>query len=343
MPAMQAQQQHAPLAAGPPPLLYTKRLSGFLQSSLSPQIHSAIVTTLSGKLLAYASRHPVSTLRTQCTVAASIWAIQSAATPPSTAATTPSSASAAARGRARARAGARDRSSSSASSADDNDDRDESPGSDDTAGARGSRPTGSALAAALPPSASAESVDIARAGRPASITVQLSGAVVVIRPLKSPLLFICIGPSGSAAGGGGGGGDAGPSAAQTGAAAAAPASVHVDGPRDEAEREGPSTSAGEQQSNTTPAHPAVAPGTDGGSNSLAPQAPTSAAVVGSPSETTSVLSGTSAAPSTTATSVGAAAAGLTRRHTEELARWLDERLDTLWVPDEGAGCSLEAR
>ncbi|KAI0129517.1 hypothetical protein BJ170DRAFT_277099 [Xylariales sp. AK1849] len=65
-------------SAPTPPLLLTKRLTSFLRSNLSPQIHSALLTTLSGKLLAHASPHPVSTLRTQCTVAASIWAIYSA-------------------------------------------------------------------------------------------------------------------------------------------------------------------------------------------------------------------------------------------------------------------------
>ncbi|KLU86594.1 hypothetical protein MAPG_05606 [Magnaporthiopsis poae ATCC 64411] len=217
MPAMQTQQPHTPLATGPPPLLYTKRLSGFLQSSLSPQIHSAIVTTLSGKLLAYASRHPVSTLRTQCTWRRR-WFV--------------------------------------------------------------CRATGVAAAAA-------------------AVTTATAG----------------------------------------------PASAHVERPADGAEREGPSTAAGEQQPHTASALPAAAPATDGGGSNLAPQASASAAVVGSPSETTSVLSGTSAAPSTTATatSVGVAAAGLTRRHAEELARWLDERLETLWVPDESGGSALDVR
>lgn len=65
------------LSAPTPPLLLTKRLTTFLRSNLSPQIHTAFLTTLSGKLLAHASPHPVSTLRTQSTVAASVWGIYS--------------------------------------------------------------------------------------------------------------------------------------------------------------------------------------------------------------------------------------------------------------------------
>ncbi|KAI1805320.1 hypothetical protein F4811DRAFT_227376 [Daldinia bambusicola] len=60
-----------------PSLLLTKRLTAFLSANLGPQVHTAVLTTLSGKLLAHASPHPVGTLRTQCTVAASIWALYS--------------------------------------------------------------------------------------------------------------------------------------------------------------------------------------------------------------------------------------------------------------------------
>ncbi|KAL7622292.1 hypothetical protein AAE478_007796 [Parahypoxylon ruwenzoriense] len=70
-----------PTASAPTPsLLLTKRLTSFLRSNLSAQIHTAALTTLSGKLLAHASPHSVGTLRTQCTVAASIWALYSAPT-----------------------------------------------------------------------------------------------------------------------------------------------------------------------------------------------------------------------------------------------------------------------
>ncbi|KAI1777065.1 hypothetical protein F4818DRAFT_333902 [Hypoxylon cercidicola] len=61
------------LSSPTPSLLLTKRLTAFLSSNLSAQIHTAALTTLSGKLLAHASPHGVGALRTQCTVAASIW------------------------------------------------------------------------------------------------------------------------------------------------------------------------------------------------------------------------------------------------------------------------------
>ncbi|KAI1768520.1 hypothetical protein GGR53DRAFT_377714 [Hypoxylon sp. FL1150] len=66
------------LSSPTPSLLLTKRLTAFLALNLSAQIHTAALTTLSGKLLAHASPHGVGVLRTQCTVAASIWAQYSA-------------------------------------------------------------------------------------------------------------------------------------------------------------------------------------------------------------------------------------------------------------------------
>ncbi|KAI1369993.1 hypothetical protein F5Y08DRAFT_6973 [Xylaria arbuscula] len=66
------------VAAPTPPLLLTKRLTAFLRANLSSQIHSTLLTTVAGKLLTHASPHSVSTLRTQATVAASLWALYSA-------------------------------------------------------------------------------------------------------------------------------------------------------------------------------------------------------------------------------------------------------------------------
>ncbi|KAI1814060.1 hypothetical protein GGS20DRAFT_438318 [Poronia punctata] len=74
------------LAAPTPPLLLTKRLAGFLQANPSPHIHTSLLATLSGKVLAHASPHSLTTLRTQATVAASLWALYSS--PPATATTT---------------------------------------------------------------------------------------------------------------------------------------------------------------------------------------------------------------------------------------------------------------
>ncbi|KAI1434755.1 hypothetical protein GGR50DRAFT_660696 [Xylaria sp. CBS 124048] len=67
-----------PPAAPTPPLLLTKRLTAFLRANLSPQIHTTLLATISGKLLAHASSYPVSILRTKLTVAASIWSIYAA-------------------------------------------------------------------------------------------------------------------------------------------------------------------------------------------------------------------------------------------------------------------------
>lgn len=76
-----------------PPLLLTRRLSSFLHSSLeSLQQHkdqqpagatlqTALLVTPSGKLLAYESPLPVRTLRTHCSVAASLWTIHASSSP----------------------------------------------------------------------------------------------------------------------------------------------------------------------------------------------------------------------------------------------------------------------
>ncbi|KAK3902273.1 hypothetical protein C8A05DRAFT_34024 [Staphylotrichum tortipilum] len=63
----------------PPPLLLTKRVTAFLRANLSPHIHSAMLTTPAGSLLAHASNLPASALRRQAAVAASLWALQAPA------------------------------------------------------------------------------------------------------------------------------------------------------------------------------------------------------------------------------------------------------------------------
>ncbi|KAI5922834.1 hypothetical protein F4810DRAFT_241041 [Camillea tinctor] len=229
------------LAAPTPPLLLTKRLTAFLRSNLTPQIHTALLTTLSGKLLAHASPHSVSTLRTQCTVAASLWALYAA---PSTSA---------------------------------------------------------AVADALPPSSARGS----SAGFTSSaITIQLTGAVVVIRRLRCGLLFVCIGPtadgSGGREGGGVGGGDMTPGLTTRPLQAPEPA-------------------ADAQQSAPTPP-------------------------LGSPSEAESVASlgaATTASVATTSSATALAVVAM-RRQAEELARWLNDKLGSLSVPEEGLG-GMEVR
>lgn len=85
----------------PTPLLLTKRLTSFLASNLNANLHTALLATPSGRLLAHASPQPVSLLRTQSTVASSLFALHASATPdipdalPSSSSTPPSSSGAA--------------------------------------------------------------------------------------------------------------------------------------------------------------------------------------------------------------------------------------------------------
>jgi hypothetical protein len=222
------------LATPTPPLLLTKRLTSFLHSNLSPQIHTALLTTLSGKLLAHASSQPVSTLRTQSTVAASIWSIYAA---PAT--------------------------------------------SEDVSQSLPSSGTPSAAGA------SQESLP-----RPNAVTVQLTGAVLVVRKLKCGLLFVCMGPSSE-----------GPEQATHGPGQSQSQSVLTS-----------SRSSGEAQ-----------------------RTPPSA---GSPSESIASVAPTLASVATTASTTSAGVAVM-KRQTEELARWLDNKLGPLGVPEEGIG--MEAR
>ena len=55
-----------------PPLLFTKRLTTFLSSYLSPTTHTLLLTTGTGRLLAHASSSPASALRVRATVAAGL-------------------------------------------------------------------------------------------------------------------------------------------------------------------------------------------------------------------------------------------------------------------------------
>ncbi|KAF9876213.1 hypothetical protein CkaCkLH20_06156 [Colletotrichum karsti] len=64
-----------------PPLLLTKRLTAFLASNLNAHLHTALLATPSGRLLAHASPHPVSLLRTQSTVASSLFALHASTAP----------------------------------------------------------------------------------------------------------------------------------------------------------------------------------------------------------------------------------------------------------------------
>ncbi|KAH8816136.1 hypothetical protein F5884DRAFT_775047 [Xylogone sp. PMI_703] len=54
-------------------MLLTKRLSTFLNNNTTPQIHTLLLITPVGKLLSSASPSPTSILRTQSTLACSLW------------------------------------------------------------------------------------------------------------------------------------------------------------------------------------------------------------------------------------------------------------------------------
>lgn len=54
-------------------MLLTKRLALFLSQNISPQLHTLILLSPTGKLLCSSSPSPASTLRTQATLAVSLW------------------------------------------------------------------------------------------------------------------------------------------------------------------------------------------------------------------------------------------------------------------------------
>ncbi|RFU32772.1 hypothetical protein B7463_g3539, partial [Scytalidium lignicola] len=58
-------------------MLLTKRLSTFLNNNTTPQIHTLLLITPIGKLLSSASPSPASVLRTQSTLACSLWNLYS--------------------------------------------------------------------------------------------------------------------------------------------------------------------------------------------------------------------------------------------------------------------------
>ncbi|KFA53156.1 hypothetical protein S40293_03106 [Stachybotrys chartarum IBT 40293] len=250
-----------------PPLLLTKRLAAFLHANQTPQLPTLLLTTAHGKLLAHASPHPVALLRTHATVAASLFAIytsSSVALPsalpgarsPDPVASPPP-----------ARPGRDD-----ALDTEDDDDDDDEEYEDDYEG--GSDDAGTARNDAAVRNA-------ARAVKPVTITVQLSGGTVVIRLLKCGLLFVCVGPA---------------------AAAAAAAS-------DQPDQSQHLLHAG----NGDVSHVAT-----------------------SPSEADSLLSAGAQTTVSLESSAAAAAVSL-RMHAAELARWLDDKLGTLKVPEETVG------
>lgn len=298
------------MATRPPPLLLTKRLTSFLHLNLSATITTLLLLTPSGKLLAYASNPPtpVATLRTHATVAASLYAIHSSGTDRETID--------AALGGARARPVDDD---------DDDDDDRRHHDYDDQGRARD-----------------------ASASAPLAVTIQLeSGSVLVIRRLRCGMLFVCLGPPES-------GSPSRPqtmqhqqSQSQSQSQHSQPAQYHRPslasaiqggGGRDAPNgHHTPSTSPPPSATGPALAPPVLPPAPP------PPQQQQQRPHLGSPSEAASILSAATAQTSTSSVAgsamFGAGAAGVMamRRHAEELARWLDDKLGTLELPGDGLG------
>jgi hypothetical protein len=143
--------------------------------------------------------------------------------------------------------------------------------------------------------------------KPLTITVQLSHGIMVIRRLKCGLLFVCVGPLGDAAD---------------------PTSQHIG----QASGEGSGASANNGGLSvpgmTTPK------GHGHASPSHMPASPSGDSVMSAGGVTTASIA---SAGSSVAGSIGTAAVVSLRRHAEDLARWLDDKLGTLRVPEEGVG------
>ncbi|SPQ26823.1 91f17766-612b-4e09-bc69-dc968e4d0b9f [Thermothielavioides terrestris] len=296
-----------------PPLLLTKRVTAFLRANLSAHIHSAMLTTPAGSLLAHASNLPASALRRQAAVAASLWALQG-----------PAHAAPAAPG---------------------------------------------AASATLPPGST---VRTPKSGRhPPTVTVQLdSGAVFVIRRLRCGMLFICMGGSEGAA-------------AAAGRHTPTPPAPHNTRPSRSSVPTTPTPDQTSQIQSPVDAIPPISPTTAEQTPATATTASTTTAAASNlhptpllstpadppqppaqpaPAQTVtttpttpiphrgaSVASGASAATTVPGSSSGGSGGGSNssaaqmRRQVEELARWLDERLGGLYVPEEGIGIGIENR
>lgn len=199
--------------------------------------------------------------------------------------------------------------------------------------------------AALPPGSRARRASRGSSSKsdgPLAVTIQLeSGTVLVIRRLRCGMLFVCMGPP-----------------AGIDAQGSRPGTQHQQGNHHGQTQKGgqPSQlhqlhhpSGGPQQNLHPPqaADDASAGGTNGHTPASSPPPPTTTTAahppsalppLGSPPETASIRSAATgvSATSTSSAVFGAGTAGVvaTRRHAEELARWLDDKLGALDVPDD---------
>ncbi|EAQ84902.1 hypothetical protein CHGG_08916 [Chaetomium globosum CBS 148.51] len=303
----------------PPPLLLTKRVTSFLRANLSPHIHSAMLTTPAGSLLAHASNLPASALRRQAAVAASLWALQ------------------------------------------------------------GPSHTGQPSEQATSSIAPGSTVRTRKSGKhsPPTVTVQLdSGAVFVIRRLRCGMLFICMGGAESAASDRPTPTPPAPhitrlSRSPAPIASATEPPTQNQQPPDGAATADPSTTTAKSRPSTPPQPSAPPPTTSTTTTPPPPTTTTTTTTLTTPTTTTttaaggggggagsttplpgspsqaSILStqtahttGGASTASTATVSGGGASASLMRRQVEELARWLDERLGGLCVPEEGIGMGI---
>lgn len=204
--------------------------------------------------------------------------------------------------------------------------------------------------AALPPGSRARRTSrgsgSSKGEGPLAVTIQLeSGTVLVIRRLRCGMLFVCMGPP-----------------AGHDAQGSRPGTQHQQQQQQQqqgnfqAQAQGSQASQQQQQSQAPQqnlqapqaADDTAAGGANGHTPTSSPPPPTatpatarssSAQPLGSPLETASIRSaGTGASAASSSSAVfGAGTAGVvaTRRHAEELARWLDDKLGALDVPDDG--------
>ena len=150
------------------------------------------------------------------------------------------------------------------------------------------------------------------------MSVQLSGGVLVVRRLRCGLLFVCIGPVGETT-------TTATTTTTMGTAMGVGIGAGV------GVGEGGSIAAGQrEQQGSVP--------TQEGGNTNGGESPSQ--VAGSPSEGDSVLSAGSATTGSNASGGSATTTPgvvLMRRQVEELARWLDDKLGSLKVPEDGVG------
>lgn len=160
-------------------------------------------------------------------------------------------------------------------------------------------------------------------GGPLAVTIQLeSGTVLVIRRLKCGMLFVSMGPPAA-------GGNPHPHSR--------PGTQHAHHHQQQHPPSGDGGDAAAANGHHTPASASPPhPPAQQQQQQLHP------GVLGSPRDTASILSGATGATAQTQTTdssvvFGAGTAGVVaaRRHAEELARWLDDKLGTLEVPDDG--------